>query len=257
MFKFGWQGLKNSGIILVICFIYSWAWQGLEIDLAIFENATEYAKAFIGDFYPPNWSVLDLAIEALIKTVQMSILGTTVGAIISLPIAIASAHNIAPMWLRWSASFLQNIIRSVPSIVLALIFVAVVGLGEIAGTLAVSVYTIGYLAKFYQEAIESVEPSSLEALQVSGASWLQIAQYGILPQVLPLCLGYTLYMFEYNIRISSIFGVVGAGGIGFQLVTYINGFERTKATTFMIVLLIVVTAIDGISSKLRQKLESI
>lgn len=257
IFKFGWQGLKNLVIILVVCFVYSWAWQGLQIDAVIFENAVEYIKIFASDFYPPNWSVLDLAIEALIETVQMSIWGTTIGAIFSLPIAIASAHNLSPLWLRWSASFLQNVIRSVPSVVLALIFVAVVGLGEIAGTLAVSVYTIGYLAKFYQEAIESVESSSLEALQVTGASWLQIAQYGILPQVLPLCLGYTLYMFEYNIRISSIFGVVGAGGIGFQLVTYINGFERTKATTIMLVLLIVVTAIDGISGKLRQKLESI
>lgn len=257
MFKFSWQRLKNLGIILIVALVYIWAWRGLQIDAAVFENAAEYFKVFIGDFIPPNWSVLDIAIEALIKTVQMSILGTTIGAIISLPIAIASSHNLAPRWLHWSASFLQNVIRSVPSIVLALIFVAVVGLGEIAGTLAVSVYTIGYLAKFYQEAIESVEPSSLEALQVTGASWLQIMQYGILPQVLPLCLGYTLYMFEYNIRISSIFGVVGAGGIGFQLVTYINGFERTKATTVMLVLLVVVTTIDGISSKLRQKLESL
>jgi phosphonate transport system permease protein len=256
MFKFSWQRLKNLSIILVVCFVYSWAWHGLEIDSAIFQDAAEYFKVFVGDFYPPNWSVLDLGIEALIKTIQMSIWGTTIGAIFSLPIAIASAHNLSPWWLRWSANFLQNLIRSVPSVVLALIFVAVVGLGEIAGTLAVSVYTIGYLAKFYQEAIEAVEPSSLEALQVTGASWLQIAQYGILPQVLPLGLGYTLYMFEYNIRISSIFGVVGAGGIGFQLVTYINGFERTKAATIMLVLLVVVTAIDGISSKLRQKLEA-
>lgn len=242
---------------MIVLLVYRWAWQGLKIDGTVFENAAQYIQVFLSDFYPPNWSVLDLAIQALIETIQMSIIGTTLGAMLSLPIAIASSHTLSPLGLRWTANFLQNAIRSIPSIVLALVFVAAVGLGEIAGTLAVSVYTIGYLAKFYQEAIESVDPHSLDALKVTGASGFQIAQYGILPQVLPLFLGYTLYMFEYNIRISSIFGVVGAGGIGFELVTYINGFERTKATTFMIVLLVVVTVIDAVSSKLRQKLESL
>ncbi len=248
--------LKNIGIFLIIIVIYRWAWQGLNIDSAIIDNALNYATTFLSDFYPPDWSVLDLAIKGLIETVQISIIGTTLGALMSLPIAIASSHNLSPIWLRWSANFIQNAIRSIPSIVLALVFVAAVGLGEVAGMLAVSIYTVGYLAKFYQEAIESIDPNSLDTLKVTGASPIQIAQYGIFPQVLPLFLGYTLYMFEYNIRISSIFGVVGAGGIGFELVTYINGFERTKAATFMIVLLVVVTAIDAISSKLRQKLES-
>lgn len=250
------HGLKKVGILIVVILIYYWAWQGLRIDTTVLDNAAHYLQVFLADFYPPDWSVLDLAIQALIETIQMSILGTTLGALFSFPLAIASSHRLSPTWLNWGANFLQNLIRSIPSIVLALIFVAAVGLGEIAGTLAVSVYTIGYLAKFYQEAIESVDPHSLEALKISGASWFQMTQYGILPQILPLCLGYTLYMFEYNIRISSIFGVVGAGGIGFELVTYINGFERPKAATFMIVLLVVVTVIDAVSSKLRQKLES-
>ena len=252
-----WNLLRNLGIVLITFLVYLWAWKGLKIDGAILENSLQYLQVFLTDFYPPNWSVLDIAIEALIETIQMSIIGTTLGAIMSLPIAIASTHNLSPMWLRWGANFLQNALRSIPSIVLALIFVAAVGLGEIAGTLAVSIYTIGYLAKFYQEAIESVNSSSLDALKVTGASWFQLVQYGIFPQVSFLCLGYTLYMFEYNIRISSIFGVVGAGGIGFELVTYINGFERQKAATLMIVLLVVVTIIDAVSRKLRQKLESL
>ncbi len=122
--------------------------------------------------------------------------------------------------------------------------------------LALSIYTIGYLAKFYQEAIEAVNPRSLESLWVIGASAIQIAQYGILPQILPLGLGYTLWMFEYNIRAASVLGVVGAGGIGFQLKIYIDGFEYTKATTMMLVLLVVVTVIDVTSSHLRHRLES-
>ncbi len=244
-------------IIGILILVYGWALKGIKADLDLLKDSIPYMLDFINRLFPPNFEVLDLAIKALIETVQMSIWGTTIGAIFSLPIAIISAHNLAPKWLQFIGNVLQNAIRSVPSIVLGLFFVSATGLGAPAGTLALGIYTIGYLGKFYQEAIESVQPSSIEYLQISGASWLQIAQYGIIPQILPLGLGYTLYMFEYNIRAASVLGVVGAGGIGFELVNYIKGFEYNKATTMMLVLLVVVTIIDFISSKLRQKLEQI
>jgi phosphonate transport system permease protein len=234
--------------------VYLWAWQGLKVDLTAIQDGGKYVWVFLSDFFPPDWQVLPLALEALLETIQMSIIGTTIGAMLSLPIAIISVHNLSPFWLSSLGNLMQNGLRSIPSIILALIFVSAIGLGPIAGTFALAVYSIGYLAKFYQEAIESVEANSLQALQVTGASWLQIAQYGILPQILPLSLGYTLYMFEYNIRAASILGVVGAGGIGFELVSYVNGFERTKALTFILVMLVVVTTIDWGSAKLRQKL---
>ena len=245
---------RNYFFIGLVITIYVWAWQSLKVDLTSLSNSGQYLGVFLGDFFPPNWQVLPRALEALLETIQMSVIGTTMGAILSLPIAILSAHNLSPVGLRSFGNLLQNTLRSIPSIILALIFVSVIGLGSTAGTFALGIYSIGYLAKFYQEAIESVDANSLQALQVTGASWLQIAQYGILPQILPLSLGYTLYMFEYNIRAASILGVVGAGGIGFELVNYINGFERTKATTFILVMLVVVTVIDLGSSKLRQKL---
>ncbi|MEY3827305.1 MAG: hypothetical protein RLZZ148_2124 [Cyanobacteriota bacterium] len=245
---------RNYFFIGLLITIYVWAWQSLKVDLTSLSSSGQYLGVFLGDFFPPNWQVLPQAMEALLETIQMSVIGTTMGAILSLPIAILSAHNLSPVGLRSFGNLLQNTLRSIPSIILALIFVSVIGLGSTAGTFALGIYSIGYLAKFYQEAIESVDANSLQALQVTGASWLQIAQYGILPQILPLSLGYTLYMFEYNIRAASILGVVGAGGIGFELVNYINGFERTKATTFILVMLVVVTVIDLGSSKLRQKL---
>ncbi|HEY9808862.1 MAG TPA: phosphonate ABC transporter, permease protein PhnE [Halomicronema sp.] len=251
--KNGWARWFAIGLSVVL--VYGWALQGLEINLDLLRDSWPHIIDFLIRLWPPNLEVLDVAVKALVETVQMSIWGTTIGAILSLPIAICSAHNLAPKWLQWIANFVQNAVRSIPSIVLGLIFVAATGLGAPAGTLAVGIYTVGYLGKFYQEAIEAVEPLSLEALRVSGASWVQVAQYGILPQVLPLGLGYTLYMFEYNIRAASVLGVVGAGGIGFELVNYIRAFEYTKATTMMLVLLVVVTIIDGVSSKLRQRLE--
>ena len=243
-------------ILLSVILVYGWALQGLKVDMQMLKDSWPYIIDFISRLWPPNLEIVDIAIQRLIETIQMSLWGTTIGAILSLPIAIFSARNLAPRWLQLFANFLQNAVRSVPSIVLGLLFVAATGLGAPAGTLALGIYTIGYLGKFYQEAIESVDRRSIESLQVCGASWLQIAQYGILPQVLPLGLGYTLYMFEYNIRAASVLGVVGAGGIGFELVNYIKGFEYTKATTMMLVLLVVVTVIDALSSKLRQRLEA-
>ncbi|MEA5503506.1 phosphonate ABC transporter, permease protein PhnE [Halotia wernerae UHCC 0503] len=243
-------------ILLIIFGVYGWALQGLKLDFELLKSSWPYITDFISRLFPPDLTVVDIAIKALIETVQMSIWGTSIGAILSLPIAVASATNVAPQWLRSLANLLQNTVRSVPSIILGLIFVAATGLGAPAGTLALAIYTIGYLAKFYQQAIEAVDARSLESLQVMGASRLQIAQYGILPQVLPLGLGYTLWMFEYNIRAASVLGVVGAGGIGFQLKNYIDGFEYTKATTMMLVLLVVVTVIDSFSSQLRRRLDS-
>ena len=252
--NYGW--IKNIGIAVALIVTYGWALRGLEIDAATLASSWPYMTDFISRLWPPNLEIIDVAIKALIETIQMSLWGTTIGAIVSVPIAICSAHNIAPQWLQWPANLIQNAVRSVPSIVLGLLFVAATGLGAPAGTLALGIYTIGYLAKFYQEAIESVEARSIESLQVAGASWLQVAQYGIFPQVLPLALGYTLWMFEYNIRAASVLGVVGAGGIGFELVNYIRSFEYNKATTMMLVLLVVVTVIDVISSKWRQRLEA-
>ncbi len=242
-------------ILLAVISVYSWAWNGLQINAQSLKDSGGYIVDFISRLFPPDLSILDVAWARLLETVQMSLWGTTIGAIISLPIAVLSANNLATWWVRWCANFVQNAVRSIPSIILGLVFVAATGLGAPAGTLALGIYTVGYLGKFYQTAIESVDRYSLEALQVSGASRFQIAQYGVMPQILPLLWGYTLYMFEYNIRAASVLGVVGAGGIGFELVNYIRGFEYNKATTMMLVLLFVVTFIDGVSSQLRRHLE--
>ncbi len=246
---------RRLGIGIGVVLLYGWAIQGLKLNWDLLRS-WPYLVSFVGSLFPPNLGVLDVAVRALIETVQMSLIGTTLGAILSIPLAIASAGNLAPKRVRWGANLIQNMVRSVPSIVLGLFFVAATGLGAAAGTLAVGVYTVGYLAKFYQTEIEGVDGRSLEALRVTGASWIQIAQYGVLPQVLPLGVGYTLYMFEYNIRAASVLGVLGSGGIGFELVNYIRGFEYSKAMTMMLVLLAVVTAIDILSQRFRKYLEA-
>jgi phosphonate transport system permease protein len=250
-------GLRLPLILGGLITVYSWAFQGLQLNLSMLHKSVPYMIDFVRQLLPPDWSVIDVAIKALVETIQMSLWGTTFGVFLSIPIALLSAHNLSPSWINWISNLAQNAVRSIPSIVLGLFFVSATGLGAPAGTLALGIYTVGYLAKFYQEAIEALDSKTIESLQVSGASWIQIAQYGIFPQVLPLGLGYTFYMFEYNIRSASVLGVVGAGGIGFELVNYIRGFEYNKASTMMIVLLAVVSIIDGISSQLRRRLDQL
>ncbi len=150
-------------IFLAVVGVYGWAWNGLKIDFQSLKDSGGYITDFISRLFPPDLSILDVAGERLLETIQMSLWGTTIGAIISLPIAILSASNLAPWWVRWLANFVQNAVRSIPSIILGLIFVAATGLGAPAGTLALGIYTIGYLGKFYQTAIESVDRYSLEA----------------------------------------------------------------------------------------------
>jgi phosphonate transport system permease protein len=248
--------LRNGAIGLGVVALYGWALRGLDADLSLMRDSWPYMVDFVTRLLPPDWSVLDVAVKALIETIQMSLWGTTLGAICSIPIAVLSANNIAPLWIRGPVSLLQNGIQSIPSIVLGLFFVAATGLGAPAGMLALGVYTIGYLGTFYRQTIEGVDRTPLDALRVTGASPVQVVQYGIVPQVLPTIVGYTVYMFEYNLRAASVLGVVGAGGIGFELVNYIRGFEYPKATTMMLVLLVVITIVELMSSRLRKHLEA-
>jgi phosphonate transport system permease protein len=248
--------VRNGAIGLGIVALYGWALQGLDADLSLMRDSWPYMVDFVTRLLPPDWSVLDVAVKALVETIQMSLWGTTLGAICSVPIAILSANNIAPLWIRGPVSLLQNGIQSIPSIVLGLFFVTATGLGASAGMLALGVYTIGYLGTFYRQTIEGVDRTPLDALRVTGASPVQVVQYGIVPQVLPTIVGYTVYMFEYNLRAASVLGVVGAGGIGFELVNYIRGFEYPKATTMMLVLLVVITIVELMSSRLRKHLEA-
>ena len=139
--------LIPSLIFLLIIGVYSWSLQGLKVDFKLLKDSWPFITDFIYRLFPPNLQVLDIAVKGLIETVQMSVWGTSIGAVLSLPIAIASSSNIAPLWLRWIANLLQNAIRSVPSIILGLIFVAATGLGAPAGTLALGLVGLGPLVR--------------------------------------------------------------------------------------------------------------
>jgi len=169
-------------------------------------------------------------------------------------VAFAAARNAAPAWLFYAARLFLNAFRAIDTLVYALFFVAAVGLGPFPGVLAVIVYTATVLGKLYSEAIEAIDPGPVEAVKAAGATPLQVLRWGILPQLVPQFLSFTLYRFETNIRAAAILGFVGAGGIGFYIQTYLRLFDYPAASTVLLMLVLLVMLVDFTSSRLRARL---
>jgi phosphonate transport system permease protein len=203
---------------------------------------------------PPDLHVLPAALAGAATTVEIALLGTAVAAVLALPLAFLSARNVAAPAVFYPARTALNFLRSVDTLVYALVFVAAVGLGPFPGVLAVIAYTTTSLAKLYSEAIEGIERGPVDAITATGATRLQVLRFGVLPQVLPLFLSYVLYRLETNIRAATVLGFVGAGGIGFYLQTYLRLIDYPAASTVLLVTVVMVMAVDFVSSRLRDRL---
>jgi phosphonate transport system permease protein len=199
-----------------------------------------------------------LVLEKMVETIFLALMATTFAIFVSLPLSFLAARNLMPKTFWGTAIYtlartVLNILRSIESLILAIIFAATVGLGPFAGVLALMVYAIASLGKFYSEAIEAIDPGPLEAITATGANRIQMIQYGVIPQFIPQFIAFTLYMWDRNVRASTIIGFVGGGGIGFILSQYINLGEFHKAATAIWAIAIVVIAMDWISAKVRAK----
>lgn len=154
--------------------------------------------------------------------------------------------------VRSAVRFLLNFNRSIDTLILALILVSAVGLGPLPGVIALAVHSIGALGKLFYEAIETLEPGPVEAMKSVGASPLQVVRWGIWPQFAPHFVSIVLFRFELNVRVSTVLGLVGAGGIGFLLITYMRGAEYAKVTAVIAAIVILVMALDAVSTRLRR-----
>ncbi len=197
--------------------------------------------------------LFDTALLSMFETLQMAFIGTVVGVAIALPLSMFAARNLNSKWVYAPVRAILAAIRTFPSILWAILFVIMVGLGPFAGILAIIMYTIGFVAKLQYESIETVDTEPMDAVSSIGVSKWQLIRYVVLPESAPHLLSQILYMFEYNVRQSSILGLVGAGGIGFYIINYIKFFEYGKAAVFMLVVLAVVLVIDWVSVKIRDK----
>jgi phosphonate transport system permease protein len=202
---------------------------------------------------PPDTSLAALAFGAVVETLQIAFLGTLVGSVLALPLGLLGARNLFGRRITLPVRVLLAAIRTLPALLWAVVFVVAVGLGPLAGVLASGLYTVGYLGKLQYEAFEGLDPAPLHAVIASGASRLQAIRHVVLPESGNQVISQLLFMFEYNVRASSIFGFVGAGGIGFYISGYLTVFRYQSVLTLLIAVFVTVLAIDLLSVKIRDR----
>ena len=204
---------------------------------------------------PPDFSAIDKIWWPTLETLDIAIFGTVGGVILALPLAILAAENVTPSRaLYYLARGLIGFCRSVPDLVWALLFVTAVGLGPFPGALALSVHSIGMLGRLFAETIEHMEMAPIDALSLTGARRTQVFTHGVVPSVLPSLLGITLYRLDENIRSSLVLGFVGAGGIGFELLSAMSLFQYRLVSLYLIVTFVLVIAAERLSALVRARL---
>jgi phosphonate transport system permease protein len=204
---------------------------------------------------PPDFSKLPVAVWPTLQTVDIALFGTMVGIVIAVPLALLAAANMTPSrYAYYGARAIIGFTRAVPDLVWALLFVTAVGLGPFPGGLALGVHSVGMLGRLFAETIEQMDMAPIHALELTGARRIQVFSHGIIPTILPSLLGISLYRLDENIRSSLVLGFVGAGGIGFQLLTAMNLFQYQEVSLLLIIIFVIVLGAERASAALRERL---
>jgi len=206
--------------------------------------------------FPPNFSDWQSWFQPLLDTLAMSVAGTALAILMALPLGVLAARNTSPHPFVYQLvrGFL-NLFRAVPELIMGILFVAAVGFGVLPGTLALAFHSIGMVGKFVAEAIEHADPDVMDAIRATGASPLQVITHGVIPQVIPQVCDVTLYRWEYNFRASTVMGMVGAGGIGFELMSSLRLMNYDEVSAILLLILLMVTMVDKLGAGLRQRVK--
>lgn len=243
---------------LILVSILLWASQDVVNELPKVASGLPYIYDYITGMFPPDWSILSKLVDPLVETLRMAVVSIFLSTIIAIPLSFLAARETTPNVLVYAvATSLINFLRTLPTLLWAILFVAMVGLGPLAGIFALTAHCIGTLGKYFQEAIEATVPKIkevLEAMQVDGATEIQILYHGILPEVAPLFASYVLYYTEWAVRVGTTLGLVGAGGVGLILTMTIRLFKRQQTSAIVIVILSLVMAIHLFSRVVRRGL---
>ena len=240
-----------GGIIVLLLISFG------HVDIArvplLFANSANM-RQFGQSFLRPDWTDLPIFISQMWLTLQIALWGTALAVLIAIPLGLAAARNVTPVWIQQPIRRMLDVLRSVPDLVLGTMFIVAVGLGPLAGVLALALNTGGVLGKLFSEAVESIDPKPVEGVRATGAAPLQEVVWGVLPQVAPLWTSYALYRFESNSRSATVLGLIGAGGIGQVLFESISGFQYERTAAIVIVIVVAVSIIDLLSQAMRQRL---
>jgi phosphonate transport system permease protein len=244
-----WLQLLSWGVALAVL---GWAWQGAEMNPAALVADSGNMVTLASDFFPPNFHEWRYYLDEILITLQIAIWGSVLAVVCAVPLGVLCAENVAPWWVYQPVRRLMDAARAINEMVFAMIFVVAVGLGPFAGVLALWVHTTGILAKLFSEAVEAIDPRPVEGIRATGANPLQEVIFGIIPQVLPLWISFSLYRFESNVRSATVVGLVGAGGIGVVLWEGIRGFYFAETCAVIIMIVVTVSVLDIVSQRLRK-----
>ncbi len=240
-------------LALAAAVVLAWAWQGSEMRPLDLLTYRQNMAAYLKGFFTPDFSEWRDYLHHTIVTIQIAVWGTLLAVLGAVPCGLLSSANVAPAWIHQPVRRLMDACRSINEMIFAMLFISAVGLGPFAGVLALFMHTLGTLAKLFSEAVEAIDPQPVEGIRATGASRLQEIAYGIIPQVVPLWISYSLYRFESNVRSASVVGMVGAGGIGMLLWDAIRSFNYGATAAMLIILIVVVSILDLGSATIRKR----
>ncbi|AKZ63389.1 phosphate ABC transporter permease [Herbaspirillum hiltneri N3] len=248
--------LLSVAAVAAVAFILAWSAQGTQLSWGELADGLPQIGDFLSRSFPPNWKILGNLVGPAVETVQIAIWGTLLGVIGAIPVSFLAARNLNRNRVVYqSVRQLLNVTRSINELILALVFVSAVGLGPFPGVLALALHGVGMVGKFFAESIEEIDDGPLEALRATGARPLQVIVFGVLPQVITAWIATVLYRFEVNLRQATVLGMVGAGGLGFELVSSLKLFKYQDTATCIVVVTLMVVVADTISSRLRQMIQ--
>jgi phosphonate transport system permease protein len=222
-------------------------------NFARYSDAARTIVTLVGDALPPDFSRWRSWGRPLLDTLAMSVAGTVIACLLAIPLAAITSSKTGGRWLPLAVRMVLNTFRSIPLVVWGIVCVAAVGFGALPGALALAIHSTGMLGEFYAEILEHVDPAPGDALRSQGVSSLGVMRFAVLPQILPRLVDVTLYRWEHNVRAATVMGVIGAGGIGLEIMTAFQLFEYREAIALILLLVVLVTAINFISKRTRSR----
>ena len=252
--QWSWKTLTTIGIFsFVLVFVVN----DLEIDfIKLVSDSSKYFGDILSRMLPPDFSNLNQLIYAMFETIEIAFLGTFIAIVLSIPLGLFSARNLAPNYFVYIiCKTIVIFFRAIPEFIIAMILVIAIGFGAMPGVLALGFHTMGFLAKFYAEDIEHINKGPIDALKSSGATKSQIISFGVIPQILPSFIANNLYILDRNVRMATMLGIVGAGGIGYELQSSFRMFEYERVSAIIILIFITIFIIDYLSSYIRSKIK--
>ncbi len=252
--QWSWKTLTT---IVIFSFVLVFVVNDLEIDfIKLVTESSKYFVDILSRMLPPDFSNLNKLVYAMFETIEIAFLGTFIAIVLSVPLGLFSARNLAPNYLVYIiCKTIVIFFRAIPEFIIAMILVIAIGFGAMPGVLALGLHTMGFLAKFYAEDIEHINTGPIDALKSSGATKSQIISFGVIPQILPSFVANNLYILDRNVRMATMLGIVGAGGIGYELQSSFRMFEYERVSAIIILIFITIFVIDNISSKIRSQIK--